>query len=333
MRPSSTKPRLLILELWQLGDLIIGTPFFREAVKKFEVTVLAKPHAQELRPLLWPEVNVIPFIAPWTTFKGKYQIHRWPWLEMFRIARTTRASRFDVGASARWDPRNHFMLALVGAKKRYGFPRLGSQLFLTDSLVRPDPEAHRYENWRILGQALGLEMPTRQNIPVTRAALADTDGIVIHTGAGQPVRVWPLENYRKLVARLRQNQYRVKVACDPGQREWWLSIGESEVATPRTVTELFAVVSKATAFIGNDSGPGHLAALAGVPTFTLFGPQVPEWFLPLHPAAEWVEGKACPYKPCSDYCRFSETFCLTGWTEPEIWTRVEAFLQKTRRNG
>jgi len=55
---------------------------------------------------------------------------------------------------------------------------------------------------------------------------------------------------------------------------------------------------------------------------------VPEWFVPLHPAAQWVEGKACPYKPCSDYCRFPEPLCLTGWTEPEIWTRVEAFLQK-----
>jgi ADP-heptose:LPS heptosyltransferase len=331
MIPTSTKPRLLILELWQLGDLVLGTPFFREAVKKFEVSVLAKPHAKELRPLLWPEVNVIPFVAPWTTFKGKYQIHRWPWLEMFRLARTIRGLRFDIGVSARWDPRNHFLLALAGAKRRFGFPRLGSQVFLTDSLVRPDPEAHRYDNWRILGQALGLEMPTRQEIPFPLAACDKTREILIHTGAGQRVRVWPLENYQKLAAHLRQNHYRVKVACDPDQREWWLQNGESAVVTPRTATELFSVVSQSSAFIGNDSGPGHLAAFAGVPTFTLFGPQVPEWFVPLHPAAEWVEGKACPYKPCSDYCRFAEPLCLTGWSEPEIWVRVEAFLQKTSR--
>ena len=53
---------------------------------------------------------------------------------------------------------------------------------------------------------------------------------------------------------------------------------------PRNVTELIAQIDRAGAFIGNDSGPGHLAAICGVPTFTLFGPQLPEWFAPLHPA-------------------------------------------------
>ena len=128
--------------------------------------------------------------------------------------------------------------------------------------------------------------------------------ILVHTGAGQPVRVWPLERYRNLVARLRGANYRVQVACDPDQRNWWLAAGEKDVATPRTVAELFVLADRAGAFIGNDSGPGHLAAFCGVPTFTLFGPQMPEWFAPLHPGSEWLEGKACPYKPCSDYCRF-----------------------------
>ena len=136
--------------------------------------------------------------------------------------------------------------------------------------------------------------------------------ILVHTGAGQPVRVWPLERYRRLVARLRQKDYRVQVACDPDQQDWWLAAGEEKVATPRTVAELFALADRAGAFIGNDSGPGHLAAFCGVPTFTLFGPQMPEWFAPLHPGSEWLEGKACPYKPCSDYCRFPTPCCMAN---------------------
>jgi ADP-heptose:LPS heptosyltransferase len=142
-----------------------------------------------------------------------------------------------------------------------------------------------------------------------------------------------LENYQQLVARLRQKEFRVQVACDPEQRDWWLHRGETTLATPRTVTELIALVDRAAAFIGNDSGPGHLAAFAGVPTFTIFGPQLPEWFAPLHPAAGWAEGKACPYKPCSDYCRFAQPICLTGWTEPEIWARIESFVQNLNVNG
>src|SRR5262249_17245166 len=139
---------------------------------------------------------------------------------------------------------------------------------------------------------------------------------------GQPVRVWSLERYRTIVERFRSRKYRVQVACDPDQREWWLQAGEKGVATPRTVTELLTLLDKAAVFVGNDSAPGHLASFTNVPTFTIFGPQLPEWFAPLHPAAEWIEGKACPYKPCSDYCRFASPVCLDGLGEDEIWARV-----------
>jgi ADP-heptose:LPS heptosyltransferase len=137
-----------------------------------------------------------------------------------------------------------------------------------------------------------------------------------------------LEKYRKLVSHLRAKNYAVEVACDPDQREWWLQAGETGVATPRTVTELLGLIDKASAFIGNDSGPGHLAAFSGVPTFTIFGPQVPEWFAPLDPAAEWTEGKACPYKPCKDYCRFPSPLCIDRIDEEEICKRVELFAAK-----
>src|SRR5207302_8800488 len=105
--------------------------------------------------------------------------------------------------------------------------------------------------------------------------------VLVHTGAGQPVRVWPLGRYRALVQHLRALGYRVRIACDPDQRAWWQQSGETGVEVPRTVTELMHLVDKAAAFIGNDSGPGHLAAFSGVPSFTIFGPQLPEWFTSL----------------------------------------------------
>jgi ADP-heptose:LPS heptosyltransferase len=88
------------------------------------------------------------------------------------------------------------------------------------------------------------------------------------------------------------------------------------------------LLDRAGAFFGNDSGPGHLAAACGLPTFTLFGPQLHEWFAPLHPDSEVMEGKACPYKPCSDYCRYPEPFCLRGITVAEVWPRLEPFARR-----
>lgn len=320
------KPKLLVIELWGLGDLVIATPFLRAVSEHYAVTLVAKPYAQDLQRRLWPGVEVIPFVAPWTAFTRKYRLWRWPWLEMFRLWRQLARERFAVGLSARWDPRDHLGLRLFRATGRLGFPRLGSGVWLTHPLARPEPRAHRYEYWRVLGEALGVPVPVRERIlfPPPRAQ----GGILVHSGAGQPVRVWPLERYHQLVRRLRAAGHRVQVACDPEQRERWLQLGETTVATPPSVTELVELVDRAGAFIGNDSGPGHLAAFCGVPAFTLFGPQVPEWFVPLHPRAEWLEGKACPYKPCSDYCRFAQPRCIVEMSEEEVAARVHHFLMR-----
>ncbi len=324
-RAGDLKPKLLIVELWGLGDLVIATPFLRAAASQFEVTLLAKPYALDLQRRLWQGIRVVPFIAPWTAFKNKYRIWRWPLPEMIRLHGQLAAERFDAGVSARWDPRDHLLLNLLGVKKRIGFPRMRSGIFLTDALARPRPEAHRYESWRAIGGALGMELPAREQIMIPGAA-QNGKTVLIHSGAAQMVRIWPLEYYHGIASRLRQKGFQVQITCDAGQREWWLRVGENGVATPATVGELIALTDRAAAFIGNDSGPGHLAAFCGVPTFTLFGPQLPEWFAPLHPRAEWIGGKACPYLPCSDYCRFPEPFCIRKISEEEAFTRIEKFL-------
>jgi hypothetical protein len=48
----------------------------------------------------------------------------------------------------------------------------------------------------------------------------------------------------------------------------------------------------------------------------------------MHPAAEGFEGKACPYKPCSDYCRYARPYCLAEVTAAEVWPRVEKFAER-----
>jgi ADP-heptose:LPS heptosyltransferase len=320
------KPKLLIVELWGLGDLVIATPFMRAACEKYEVTLVAKPYARDLQARFWPEVKVIPFVAPWTAFQGKYLLWKWPWRELLHLRRRLARMRFDVGLSARWDPRDHFMLRAARVKQRLGFPRVRSQVLLTDPQIKPDPRDHRYEYWRVLARALDLSLPSRDAIPMPR--LHQGRSVLIHTGAGQPIRVWSLERFHHLVGWLRSQNHEIIVACDPDQRDWWLRAGEAKVATPQTVNELLALIDQAAVFVGNDSGPGHLAAFCGVPTFSFFGPQLPEWFSPLHPGAICLEGKPCPYKPCSDYCRFPVPRCLWEISEAEARIQIQRFIGK-----
>lgn len=326
------KPKLLVVELWGLGDLVIATPFLQAASEKFDVTLLAKPYAKDLQARFWTGVKVLPFVAPWTAFVHKYRLFSWPWLQIWRQLRQLQRADFEFGLSARLgDPRDHLLLHVARVKERLGFPRLGSDMFLTKPLASPDPALHRYESWRVIAQALGLDLPQREKLLLPLRPLGRE--VLVHTGAGQAVRVWPLERYRQIVTRLRQAGHQVRVACDPDQVQWWEQAGRERPAMPRSAAELFKLVDRAGVFIGNDSGPGHLAAFCGVPTFTIFGPQLPEWFAPLNPASDWMEGKACPYKPCKDYCRFAVPLCTINSSEEEVWSRVEPFVARNLKGA
>src|SRR5215813_3651542 len=106
-----------------MGDLVIATPFLQAASEKFDVTLLAKPYAKDLQPRFWPNVEVAPFVAPWTAFQHKYRMFSWPWREIFALRKLLRR-RFEAGLSARWDPRDHLVLLLLRVKMRLGFPRV-----------------------------------------------------------------------------------------------------------------------------------------------------------------------------------------------------------------
>lgn len=320
------KPKLLVMELWGVGDLAIGSPFLRAAGERYEVTLLAKPHAAELQSRFWPQVKVLPLVAPWTAFRGKYRLHRWPWREFANLRRAVQQGQFDIAFSARHDPRDHALLYWLGVKQLLGFARWGSQMLLTESLPLPGPEAHRYAYWQAGARALDIPLSAKEQLVFPRRQPGQL--VLVHTGAAQPVRVWPLERYREIVERLRAKGLPVQVLCDAPQEIWWRQNGETNVAVARTLSDLLAWLDQGAVFVGNDSGPGHLAALCGVPTFTLFGPQLPQWFAPLHPAASWMEGADCDYKPCFDSCRYAEPYCLLKLDEPGVWARLEPFLEK-----
>ena len=301
---STTQPRLLAVELWGLGDLALAMPFLGAATAHARVTLLAKPHAAPLLARFAPEVNLVSFVAPWTAFHGKYRLHRWPWRELARVRRELRAEPFDLGVSARRDPRDHALLALARVRRRLGFPRAGSGISLSDSLATP-ARPHRAEHWRSLANVLGWALP--QASPPRRTGRR----IVVHTGAGQPVRMWPRERFEALAARLRAAGWEVVLLDD----------------SLRDVDQLLAALTGADRFIGNDSGPGHLAALLGVPTFTIFGSQLPELFAPQHPRAAWIDGAPCPYKPCFDTCRFPQPHCLLAHDVDTVWARLADWLR------
>lgn len=305
------RPRLLVVELWGLGDLALAVPFLRVAVRHARVTLLAQPHAAPLLRRFCPAVELLPWTAPWTAFVGKYALHRWPWRTLGATAAALRARRFAAAVSARRDPRDHALLALAGAAVRAGFPRLGSRFALTDALPPPG-RPHRAEHWRALAAHFGWAWPQPET-----PALRRGHHLVLHAGAGHPVRAWPRERFETLAARLRAAGWRVTVLDE----------------RLRDLDQLLDTLGTADRFLGNDSGPGHLAALLGVPTFTIFGPQLPALFAPRHPQAAWIEGAPCAFKPCFDACRYATPHCIRDLPTDAVWAALAGWLRSAPADG
>ena len=81
-----------------------------------------------------------------------------------------------------------------------------------------------------------------------------------------------------------------------------------------TVTDLVSVYNCCDAVVTHDSGPMHLAALAGAPLVALFGPTDPSWFAPRQKKVKVLWGGsdlAC--RPCYDgrgYTQCMDNRCI-----------------------
>jgi ADP-heptose:LPS heptosyltransferase len=62
-----------------------------------------------------------------------------------------------------------------------------------------------------------------------------------------------------------------------------------DLAGQTGLLEAAAVLARMHLFIGNDSGLGHLAAAAGIPTLTLFGPGDPLRYRPWNSHGRWLQ--------------------------------------------
>jgi len=319
----STRPKLLVLEFWGLGDLTFSTPVLRAAVDRFEVTLVGKEHARPLLGPTFPQIEFLAYDAPWSAYRDKYRLWRWNWRALLGLLGRLREHRFDAAISVRNDPRDHLVMLLAGARKRYGFPVRGSSAFLTHPLVRSREKQHKVEDWRDLGRALELPGMDTAAPALDHASYRSSRGdalfagitkpvICLHPGARIPVRRWPEKNFAYVIERLRQEfDFHLALIPDPDGYGAALAPLADSVLPNLEVGELVDVLGRAELLLCNDSGPGHIAGSCGRPAIVIFGPTDPDWFRPWGDQHHLVIRDICPWRPCFDYCRFSEPYCLT----------------------
>jgi ADP-heptose:LPS heptosyltransferase len=104
---------------------------------------------------------------------------------------------------------------------------------------------------------------------------------VIHPVASSPDKTWPADRFLAVASQLGVEPIFIG---GPGDDLSAFHPYRSIAGAP--LSEIKTLLAHATLFLGNDSGPAHMAAAFGLPTVVLFGPSNPDIWRPWKTPAE-----------------------------------------------
>ena len=122
---------------------------------------------------------------------------------------------------------------------------------------------------------------------LVQVAGGDDGYVIIHPGSGGRAKCWPLARFVDVGRRLRDAGLSVCFVVGPVELEnwpqstWSALLDAFVLLSSPSPDDLVALLAEARAFVGNDSGPSHLAALLGTPTVVVFGPTAADVWQPL----------------------------------------------------
>jgi len=284
--PASGRPRILIVRLSAIGDVIHGMPIACALRERFPDAFLAWAVEQRAAALLQGHAALDELIT----------IPR-HWLKSLKIVRELRcrlrAMKFDVAVEAQGLTKAAILAWLSGAPRRIGFDgRWGRELsrWINNEKVHT-PADHVVDRNIQLLRPLGVDSPeVRFGVPeqlLDRIAAEEIiRGVgfqggfgIINVGAGWPSKLWPAARYAAVAAHLGTDRGLPTLVLWAGAEELKTAEqivagaeGHARLAPPTSLTELAALGRRARLFIGSDTGPLHLAAAVGTPCVGLYGP-------------------------------------------------------------
>jgi len=188
--------------------------------------------------------------------------------------------------------RSQWMTALSGARWRAGFANHNTTLAYNIKIPRAQKilgvqrTVHTAEHMASAFFALGVPL---QDVPRAQLfageSLAKGRYAVIHPFASAPDKQWRAERFREVARYL--SLWNIKPVFLAGPRDIVTAFREHQVVQG-SLNEAKALLSKAALFIGNDSGPAHMAAAFGTPSVVLFGASNPAIWGPWQTEAEIV---------------------------------------------
>jgi heptosyltransferase-3 len=201
-----------------------------------------------------------------------------------------------VSALARWRPhlvinfhggtRSMVLTAASGARIRAGFEHFRSSAIYNvriptaQQILGVNRKVHTAEHLASAVFYLGVpsgNIPRAQVYAEARQAVPPY--AIFHAVAATPAKTWPIANFLA-VARHLQQQHSLRPVFIGGPGDDLSAFSEFQTLAGASLRESINLIAGATLFVGNDSGPAHLAAAMGRPVAVLFGPSDPDVWAP-----------------------------------------------------
>jgi heptosyltransferase-2 len=333
-----------------LGDAVLTLPLIRslrlrfpEAETDFYVRNglegLFRPH---------PDLNSVFGYA-----KGRYSP-----AGLVAQARYAAARRYDLWISAHGSFRSGAVAALSGADERIGYSgSVWSRFFYTKTVGRRFGELHEIERLLELLRPLGggprADWPEIALDPASARKAGECftriPGPVlgIHPGSVWATKRWPAEYYAEIGAKALargasvllfagkgeealSRAVRAMIADKPGGRKADEDGRLRDFGGRLSLPDLAAFLGRLSCYLGNDSGPMHLAWAQRRPVTAVFGPTVEKLgFFPRGKMSAVIE-KDLPCRPCGLHgpaaCPLRHHRCMRDISPDEVWDDVRPKL-------
>jgi lipopolysaccharide heptosyltransferase II len=334
---------ILVIRLYFLGDVLFSTPVLEALKGRYpgaSLTVLVKKRARDI-------LASNPFVDEVLLYDEVERYHCPPWST--RLALLLRRRRFDLAVDLTGDLRSSWLLFACEPGFRVGFNHVGLSFLLDRSIpyrARGHVIDHLLKAVEPVGAVSAGAAPTLCLTDDERRAGAEAvrgvgvrEGqsyVVISPGSNRLARRWPAPRFGRLSSLVRERLAATPIvtgaADDAGLADEVVeaSAGAAVSLAGATGVRVFAAVAAgARAFVGNDSGPLHIAASQGTPVVGLYGPTDPTNYAPRGGASRvlWAGYPCCP---CDQRrCGRESDPCMAAISVDEAFEALASVLAET----
>ncbi len=333
--------RILLIRLDRIGDLVCSLPaikVLKDNFPKAKISILVKEETFDL-------IKDHPFINEAIIWQGIRRFKRRDWdlaIDLLMV----------------YSLKTAFLCWLSRAKYRLGFDIAGRGIFFNLRVKPKEEKKHMVEHTLDLIRSLPLVANICDPLDISKPlfylkedrkeeikAWLKEKGIyekdllfVIHPGGYSPTQRWPEKKFARLIQTLMRN-LKVKIVVIGTRKEREIvenvinqgadakpGISNILMAISWPLNRIVALIERADLFVGNNSGPLHIAWVQGKPTVSTMGPTDPELWWPVG-KDHIVIRKNLPCSPCNR-ARCKRHGCMRLITVEDMVEAVETQLKK-----